>query len=101
MREHRRLPRAGARDHEQRPGALRVADAMLNRELLLGIEIDGRARADQGERHGATQSCFALCSQGAPFDDRAARLGDFVAQLAQLTEANGGNTRVSPSLCTA
>ena len=64
MREHRRLARARAGDDKQRPGTLGIADSMLDREPLLGVEIDGRARANQGERHGATQPCFALCSQG-------------------------------------
>ena len=101
MREHRRLPRAGAGDDEQRPGALRVADPMLDRELLLGIEIDGGARANQRRATWFDATMFPALFARRPFDDRAARLGDFVAQLAQLTEANGGNTRVSPSLCTA
>ncbi len=64
MRQHRRLARAGAGDDEQRPGTLRIANPVLDREPLLGIELDGRARANQGERHGATQPCFPLCSQG-------------------------------------
>src|SRR5580693_4344787 len=64
MSQHRRLARARAGDDEQGPGTFRIPDSMLDRELLLGIEIDGRARANQGERHGATQPCFALCSQG-------------------------------------
>src|SRR3984885_7105772 len=63
MRQHRRLARARAGDDEQRPGAFRLADSILHRELLLGIEFDGRARANQGERHGSTQPCFLLCSQ--------------------------------------
>ena len=63
VREHRRLARARASDDEQRPETLRIADPVLDRELLLGIEIDGRARANQGERHGSTQPCFSLCSQ--------------------------------------
>src|ERR1700733_12125927 len=64
MREHRRLARACAGDDEQRPGAFRRAKPILPRKVLLGIEIDGRARANRGERHGSTQPCFPLCSQG-------------------------------------
>ena len=103
MRKHRRLARAGAGDDEQRPRTLRIADPMLDRELLLGIEIDGRGQANQSERHGSTQPCFALCSQGRiPFRGARRAFGrDPAANSTQPVKANGGNTRVSPSLCTA
>ena len=63
MGEHRRLARARAGDDQQRPGAVGGADPVLDRELLLGVELDGGICANQGERHGATQPRFALCSQ--------------------------------------
>jgi hypothetical protein len=63
MREHRSLAGTRAGDDEQWPGAFRLTDPMLDRELLLGIELDGRARTNQGERHGWTEPCFLLCSQ--------------------------------------
>src|ERR1700722_12727458 len=64
MRQHRGLARARARDDKQRSRPMRIADPVLDPEPLLGIEIDGRARANQGERHGSTQPRFAVCSQG-------------------------------------
>ena len=76
MRKHRRFPRASARDDEQRPRSFRIAEAIVDRELLLGIEIDGWARANQGERHGSTQPCFSLCSQGANVGHRISECAD-------------------------
>ena len=64
MGEHRRLARARAGDDEQRPGPFGLADPVLDRELLLGVEFDHRRRANQGERHGATQPCFAFVRKG-------------------------------------
>ena len=49
MRQHRRFPRARAGDDKQRPGPSGLADPVLDREPLLGIEIDGRTRANQSE----------------------------------------------------
>ena len=51
VRQHRGLARARAGDDKQGPRPSRIADPMLDRELLLGIEIDGRARTNQSERH--------------------------------------------------
>ena len=56
--EHRRLARARAGDDEQRPGPLGLADPVLDRELLLGVELDGGRRANQGERHGPNATMF-------------------------------------------
>ena len=64
MGEHRGLAGARAGDDEQRPRTLGLADPVLDREPLLGVDFDDRRRANQGKRHGATQPCFALCSQG-------------------------------------
>ena len=64
MRQHRRLTRPRAGDDEQGPCALRIVDPIVDQELLLGIEFNGGARANRGERRAKTQSCFALCSQG-------------------------------------
>ena len=64
MRQHRRLAGARAGDDEQRPGAARVADPVLDGDHLLRIEIDRGRGANQGERHGPRESCFAVCSQG-------------------------------------
>ena len=73
MRQHRRFPRARACDDKQRPGSARIADPVLDGEPLLGVELDGRARANQGERHGSRESCFLLCSKGG---GHAATLGE-------------------------
>ena len=58
MGEHRRLARARAGDDEQRPGTVGLADPVLDRELLLGVELDDRHRANQGERHEANATMF-------------------------------------------
>jgi hypothetical protein len=55
MRKHRRLARPGARDDEQRPGPMPIADPVLDDDQLLRIELDGGVCANQGERHGGTQ----------------------------------------------
>ena len=56
--QHRRLAGAGAGDDEQRPGAGRLADPMLDREHLLGVEFGCGRRTNQGERHGPNATMF-------------------------------------------
>ena len=68
--QHRRLARAGAGDDQQRPRPFGPADPVLDRESLLGVEVDQGRCANQGEGHGAKQSCFALCSQERDFPAR-------------------------------
>ena len=64
MREHRGLARARARHDEHGAGTRRIAYPVLDGALLLGIELNCRCRANQGEGHGSRKSCFLLCSKG-------------------------------------
>ena len=56
--EHRRLARTGAGDDKQRREAVGGADRVLDGELLLEIELEGRMSANQGERHAWDATTF-------------------------------------------
>ena len=75
MRQHRRLPRARAGDDEQWSETVRTADPVLDSELLLGIELNRRARANQGERHRRNAIMFRALFARAADGYRTALLG--------------------------
>ena len=56
--QHRGLAGACAGNDQQRPGAGRLADPMLDREHLLWVEFDCGGRTNQGERHGPDATMF-------------------------------------------
>ena len=58
LRQHRRLAGARAGDHEQRRGPVGLADPVLDRKHLRGIELDHGRRTNQGERHGRNATMF-------------------------------------------
>jgi len=53
VREHRRLPRARAGDDKERRRATELTEPVLDRPLLLRVELDGCVGANQCEGHGS------------------------------------------------
>ena len=53
VREHRRLPRARSGNDKEGRRAVRLTEPVLDRPLLLRVELDGGVGANQSKGHGS------------------------------------------------